>query len=162
MSSCLFTSLCSAKHHHKKRTEGHERRKRTEQEKEDEASPGAPLVGLPRYDHRNVLLHEAVRKLLGFESSPPTPQRREGGGGLLPDPRRPPPMPQYVLDLYEKYRSGEMTGGPALGNTVRSIPAEIAGTKSSAVSMISDNVPFLVRLLRTPPMLMLWLAVSAV
>ena len=76
-----------------------------------------------RGDRRNVLLHEAVRKLLGFGSSPPV--RRRQDRALLPDPRRPPPMPKYVLDLYEKYRSGEMREGQSLGNTVRSIPAEI-------------------------------------
>ena len=82
---------------------------------------------------RNVLLHEAVRKLLGFESSPPHPPRprRQGRALLLPDPRKPPPMPKYVLDLYEKYRSGEMReGGHTLGNTVRSIPAEIGEFRS--------------------------------
>lgn len=72
---------------------------------------------------RNVLLHEAVRKLLKFDFSPSEPKGRHKK--LIPDPRVPPPMPRYVLDLYEKYQSGEMRHGPSLGNTVRSIPAEI-------------------------------------
>ncbi|XP_076460983.1 uncharacterized protein LOC143293693 [Babylonia areolata] len=42
-------------------------------------------------------------------------------------------MPKYVLDLYEKYRSGELQGRPALGNTVRSIPAEIGEVNGEAM-----------------------------
>ncbi|XP_070185994.1 uncharacterized protein [Littorina saxatilis] len=42
-------------------------------------------------------------------------------------------MPKYVLDLYEKYRSGEMREGPSLGNTVRSIPAEIGEVNGEAM-----------------------------
>ncbi|PVD38428.1 hypothetical protein C0Q70_01043 [Pomacea canaliculata] len=77
--------------------------------------------------HRNVLLHEAVRQLLGFSSSPESKPGQ--GSAFLPDPSRPPPMPKYVMDLYDKYRSGEMQDGPTLGNTIRSIHAEIGSGK---------------------------------
>lgn len=72
---------------------------------------------------KNVLLHEAVRKILRLPSSSGSEPHKKRQ--LLPDPHKPLPMPRYVLDLYEKYRSGDMRNGPDLGNTVRSIHAEI-------------------------------------
>ena len=144
LTAVVLASVGSAKHHHggSNRREGDGRRGRDRgggggseegsghhQEKDNVISRPGKLTS--RSDRRNVLLHEAVRKLLGFESSP-SPRRRQGRA-LLPDPRRPPPMPKYVLDLYEKYRSGEMREGPSLGNTVRSIPAEIGELTSVCV-----------------------------
>ena len=146
LTAVVLASVSSAKHHHggSNRREGAGRRGRDRgggggggseegsghhQDKDNFLSRAGKLTS--RSDRRNVLLHEAVRKLLGFESSP-SPRRRQGRA-LLPDPRRPPPMPKYVLDLYEKYRSGEMREGPSLGNTVRSIPAEIGELTSVCV-----------------------------
>ena len=134
VTTIALSSVCSAKHHHG----GSNRREGAGGRVKDRGGGGGEGSGLhheednvisrtgklpSRGDRRNVLLHEAVRKLLGFGSSPPL--RRRQDRALLPDPRRPPPMPKYVLDLYEKYRSGEMREGQSLGNTVRSIPAEI-------------------------------------
>ncbi|XP_025109610.1 LOW QUALITY PROTEIN: bone morphogenetic protein 3-like [Pomacea canaliculata] len=97
--------------------------------------------------HRNVLLHEAVRQLLGFSSSPESKPGQ--GSAFLPDPSRPPPMPKYVMDLYDKYRSGEMQDGPTLGNTIRSIHAEIGEVNGEAMFVFNlSSIPPTERVLR--------------
>lgn len=75
-----------------------------------------------RYEERNALLHEAVRKLLGFSQSPNSNSKHRR---LLPDPNREDKLPRYVKDLYERFQSGEMSAGLAKGNTVRSIHGKI-------------------------------------
>lgn len=69
---------------------------------------------------KNILLHEAVRKLLGFTSTPPKPSRK------IPNPyEKETNPPKYILDLYEKYKFSESHQEELLGNTVRSLHAEI-------------------------------------
>ena len=68
---------------------------------------------------RNVLLHEAVRKLLGFSKTQPGLGEESR---YLPDPTRERRLPRYVKDLYKRFQSGEIgAAGLAQGNTVRSI-----------------------------------------
>lgn len=77
-----------------------------------------------RVEHgRNVLLHDAVRKLLGFSETPPAFGK---GTRYLPDPRKELRLPRYVKDLYKRFQSGEI-GATALakGNTVRSIHTSV-------------------------------------
>ncbi|KAK3760556.1 hypothetical protein RRG08_022840 [Elysia crispata] len=72
---------------------------------------------------RNVLLHEAVRKLLGFSHTPPAMGKESR---YLPDPRRERRLPRYVKDLYKRFQSGEIgAAGLAKGNTVRSIHTSV-------------------------------------
>lgn len=75
-----------------------------------------------RHEERNALLHEAVRKLLGFSQSP---NGRWKHRRLLPDPNREEKLPRYVKDLYERFQSGEMSAGLARGNTIRSIHGSV-------------------------------------
>jgi hypothetical protein len=81
-------------------------------------------TGLSQQGKQNIMLHEAVRTLLGFKESL-VPQTRSD---LLPfpgqksDDEKP---PQYMLDLYEKFKNSRISKGQLSGNTVRSIHAEI-------------------------------------
>lgn len=59
---------------------------------------------------KDELIQDTVRKFLGVKSDERTGTL--GRGQSLP--------PQYMMDLYEKYRSGQT---PMQGNTVRSILA---------------------------------------
>jgi hypothetical protein len=110
-------------HHHKKHKSHQKRKSKSSKTKtKKSSSPQKTSKDVIIEGPRNVLLHEAVRKLLKFDFLPAEPRGRKK---LIPDPRVPPPMPRYVQDLYERYQSGEMRHGPSLGNTVRSIPADI-------------------------------------
>ncbi|XP_046379229.1 bone morphogenetic protein 3-like [Haliotis cracherodii] len=77
---------------------------------------------------KNILLHEAVRKLLGFTSTPPKPSRK------IPNPyEKETNPPKYILDLYEKYKFSESHQEELLGNTVRSLHAEIGEVNDEAM-----------------------------
>ncbi|GFN96330.1 bone morphogenetic protein 3 [Plakobranchus ocellatus] len=78
---------------------------------------------------RNALLHEAVRKLLGFSASP---LAKDEGSRYLPDPTRERRLPRYVKDLYKRFQNGEIgAAGLAKGNTVRSIHTSIGDIRLS-------------------------------
>ena len=76
---------------------------------------------------QTVALHHAVKKLLGLKVSPDKMEEGSRGGShlgrksnsLLGSP------PQYMLDLYNKYKYGAIPHGRHTGNTVRYINAEI-------------------------------------
>ncbi|XP_062566779.1 bone morphogenetic protein 3-like [Saccostrea cucullata] len=72
-------------------------------------------------DQKNVLLHEAVRTLLGFEESPARYLKLQTVPNFLSEQ-----APQYMMDLYEKFKNSRISKGHLSGNTVRSIHAEIA------------------------------------
>ena len=62
-------------------------------------------------DSRGLLLKHAVKSMLGFKDLP------LGAPNDI--------APQYMLDLYEKYKSGRIQSGRVVANTVRSIHADI-------------------------------------
>lgn len=64
---------------------------------------------------QNVLLHEAVKSLLGFKGDPkasPTPN-------LWGEE-----APKYMMDLYDRFKNSPIYKGQLTGNTVRSIHAD--------------------------------------
>jgi hypothetical protein len=76
---------------------------------------------LGKTDQKNVLLHEAVRTLLGFQESPNRYHKsQQTVPGVLSEQ-----APQYMMDLYEKFKNNRISKGHLSGNTVRSIHAEI-------------------------------------
>lgn len=77
-------------------------------------------VTLGNTDQKNVLLHEAVRTLLGFQESPNRYQKSQTVPSVLSEQ-----APQYMMDLYEKFKNNRISKGHLSGNTVRSIHAEI-------------------------------------
>lgn len=78
-------------------------------------------VTFGKADQKNVLLHEAVRTLLGFQESPDRYQKLQTVPNVLSEQ-----APQYMMDLYEKFKNNRISKGHLSGNTVRSIHAEIA------------------------------------
>lgn len=78
---------------------------------------------------QTVALHHAVKKLLGFKDGPKTVEELSGrdvmgrvngkSNSLAVAP------PQYMLDLYERYKHGAISLGKMTGNTVRCIKADI-------------------------------------
>lgn len=77
-------------------------------------------VTFGKADQKNVLLHEAVRTLLGFQESPDRYQKLQTVPNVLSEQ-----APQYMMDLYEKFKNNRISKGHLSGNTVRSIHAEI-------------------------------------
>ncbi|KAK3592663.1 hypothetical protein CHS0354_015963 [Potamilus streckersoni] len=68
---------------------------------------------------QNVILHETIRTLLGFKEIP------YRVSNSMPHPSHPgEDAPKYMMDLYEKFKSGPISKGKLSGNTVRSIHAE--------------------------------------
>lgn len=65
------------------------------------------------------LLQEAVRNLLGFKDLP----QSESGRMIDVEDRK--MAPKYMLDLYEKFKSGDIQQDNADANTVRSIHSQI-------------------------------------
>ncbi|XP_061168044.1 bone morphogenetic protein 3-like [Saccostrea echinata] len=78
-------------------------------------------VTISSTDQKNVLLHEAVRTLLGFQDSPGRYLKLQTVPNFLSEQ-----APQYMMDLYEKFKNSRISKGHLSGNTVRSIHAEIA------------------------------------
>ncbi|RUS79895.1 hypothetical protein EGW08_012333 [Elysia chlorotica] len=84
---------------------------------------------------RNTLLHEAVRKLLGFSETPPALGEESR---YLPDPRRERRLPRYVKDLYKRFQSGEIGAASlAKGNTVRSIHTSVGSVKGQPMFLFN-------------------------
>lgn len=77
-------------------------------------------VTFGKADQKNVLLHDAVRTLLGFQESPDRYQKPQTVPKVLSEQ-----APQYMMDLYEKFKNNRISKGHLSGNTVRSIHAEI-------------------------------------
>ncbi|VDI68563.1 bone morphogenetic protein 3/3B [Mytilus galloprovincialis] len=70
--------------------------------------------------NKNVVMHETFRTLLGFSDSPKYKSK------LLPHPGKiENEAPKYMMDLYERFKNNQIAKGQLLGNTVRSIQADI-------------------------------------
>ena len=77
---------------------------------------------------QTVLLKHAVKDLLGFSQIPPTQKPKVEVKGKLDSlfgASVEDEAPQYMMDLYEKYKYGKISKGRKTGNTVRSIKAHI-------------------------------------
>lgn len=85
---------------------------------------------------QSVLLRRAVRTLLGFTKNPTSRSR------LLPNPDKlSEEAPQYMMDLYERFKNTRISKGHLFGNTVRSIQAEIGKTSLSlSLSLFRSTV----------------------
>ena len=98
----------------------------------------------PLNKRQTIALHHAVKKLLGFRDLPHKMEEGSAGFGV------PRPLhvksnslspPQYMLDLYQRYRYSAISNGKQTGNTVRCINADIGEylvynlDNSSAVSI---------------------------
>ncbi|KAH9495440.1 hypothetical protein Btru_015109 [Bulinus truncatus] len=93
---------------------------------DDDGSRRSKSKKRPEYNRadqeRNLMLHEAVRNLLGFSQQRNPHQPR---GHILPDQSKARRLPEYVQDLYRRFQSGEMTAGLVHGNTIRSIHTKV-------------------------------------
>lgn len=70
--------------------------------------------------NKNMVMHETVQTLLGFKDSPKYRSK------ILPHPDKiEDEAPKYMLDLYERFKNNQIAKGSLMGNTVRSIQADI-------------------------------------
>lgn len=78
-------------------------------------------------------MHETVRTLLGFKDSPKYRSK------ILPHPDKiEDEAPKYMLDLYERFKNNQIAKGSLMGNTVRSIQADIGQYLYKTESMFGN------------------------